>query len=132
MTTKMKNIKRRIGNLEFRIATYLGEVPENPSYSIDKWHPNEYYGKEKDFIEENNEFYRHPKYPNCYVHKDCFKNPESCYSIAHFDIDRSGHYNLHIVDNRTLDLNHDELKDFWELAHYGDKILNNKNEQELV
>ena len=39
---------KRIGVLEFREASYIGNKPPFVSYDIVKWYPNLYYGKEND------------------------------------------------------------------------------------
>lgn len=101
------NIKsKRIGNLMFRKATYLGEEPEFPSWHIDFFYPNPCYGYNK----------------NTFVHK------ESCYAIAHFTRDNEGYYELGFIGDRPLSLNEQDIKDFWELVRYGNEELNKLNE----
>ena len=85
---------KRIGNLMFRKATYLGEEPEFPNWHIDFFYPNPYYGK------------------------------ESCYSIASFRRDGEGFYELSFIGDRPLGLNEKDMKDFWELVKYGYHKLN--------
>ena len=93
------NIKsKRIGNLMFRKATYLGEEPEFPSWHIDFFYPNPRYGK------------------------------ESCYAIAHFTRDNECYYELGFIRDRPLSLNEQDIKDFWELVRYGNEELNKLNE----
>ena len=41
---------KRIGILEFREASYVGNKPPFVSYDIVKWYPNLYYGKENEYI----------------------------------------------------------------------------------
>ena len=57
------NIERkRIENLEFSPASYLlpkEKWPENPSWHIDYWYPNGYYGRESEFIKEG-DWYLYP------------------------------------------------------------------------
>ena len=70
--------KKRIGDLEFRPATYLlpkDKWPKNPAYHIDYWYPNGYYGRENEFIKEG-DWYLYPDNHHCRVHKDCFKYPQ--------------------------------------------------------
>lgn len=64
----------RIGNIELRCVDGIWEIV--------RWYPNSFYGKENDFIKIDDEQYQYKDSENCYVHKDCFKNPESCYVIA--------------------------------------------------
>lgn len=121
--------KLRIKNLEFRKSSYLGQEPENPSYSIDKWYKNEYYKQEKNYIKEG-EFYRYPD-PEicCKIHKNCFKNKECCYTIAHFVWDEhEEYYNFEFVTDRPLDLTDQERVVFWRLIEHGFNVLNRREE----
>ena len=130
-------INKRIGNLEIRQASYLlpkEKWPKYPSYHIDYWYPNGYYGRESEFIHpielgiENTDWYCYPDIPHCKIHKDCFKNPQSAMSIASFNrID--GYYQLSFIDDRPLKITKEERDIFWELIEYGYKELN-KDEEE--
>ena len=125
-------INKRIGNLELRRASYLlpeEEYPEHPSYHIDYWYPNGYYGKENEYIKDG-DWYIYPDNSYCRVHKDCFKNPQSCFAIASFDYDKEGFYELHFIGDRPLHITEEERKIFWELIIFGDKELNKKDEDE--
>jgi hypothetical protein len=114
---------KRIGNLMFRKATYLGEEPEFPAWHIDFFYPNPYYGKENEYIKDK-DFYIKDKNSNHRIHKDCFKHKESCYSIASFGRDGEGFYELSFIGDRPLGLNEKDMKDFWELVKYGYHKLN--------
>lgn len=130
MTTERKIEKLRIKNLEFRIASYLCDPPEHRAWQIIKWEPNHYYKKEADYIKVDDHFYCYPDYRNWKVHKDLFKHPETCFSIADFEYDEyEKYYNLEFVGERPLNLNEEEKKIFWELIEYGYKVLNYENEQ---
>ena len=123
---------KRIKNLEIRSATYLlpkDEWPEHIAWSIDYWHPNCYYGREDDYIKDG-DWYRPKDHPYGYrIHKDCFKHPESCFSIASFEYDsHEGSYELHFVGDRPFALDKEEREIFWELLEYGNKELNNYGE----
>lgn len=126
-------MKKRINNLEFKHASYLlpkDKWPDNPAWDIVKWYPNEYYNKQDEFIPVKGDpkFYQHPEFTFCKVHKDCFKYPETCYSIATFEYDKhENFYELHFVCDRPLDLNEDEIKTFWELIKFGNTYLNDTN-----
>lgn len=116
-------INRRIDNLHLRKASYLGEEPEHPSYHIDRWEPNGYYGNEHLYIKDGDYYrYKEPEYSNCRIHKDCFKNPEVCYAIASFDYDED--YELHFIGDRPLGLNEEEREIFWKLIKLGYETLN--------
>lgn len=126
-------MKKRINNLEFKHASYLlpkDKWPDYPAWDIVKWYPNEYYNKQDEFIpiKGDPKFYQHPEFTFCKVHKDCFKYPETCYSIATFEYDKhEDFYELHFVCDRPLDLNEDEIKTFWELIKFGNTYLNDTN-----
>ena len=121
-------MEKRIKDLHFRKATYIGEEPEHPSYHIDKWYPNSYYKQEHNYIKEGDFYkYKDPLYANCRIHKNCFKNPESCYAIASFYWDsKEETYNFEFICDRPLYLNKEEQNNFWELIKYGFKTLNNE------
>ena len=124
-------IKIRLGNLELRKAVYISDkVPEHPSYHIDKWEPNPRYKQERKYIKEGD--YYKPKDTHHYrIHKSCFKNPETCYSIASFDWDKEEFYELHFVGDRPFNLNKEEKEVFWKLMSIGNDILNNMNNAEI-
>ena len=120
---------KRIGNLMFRKATYLGKEPEFPSWHIDFFYPNPNYGKESEYIKLG-DYYIKDANSICpiHYHKDCFKHKESCYAIAHFTRDNEGYYELGFIGDRPLSLNEKDIKDFWELVKYGYKELNKLSE----
>ena len=133
-----KKEPKRIENLEFKRATYLlpeDEWPEHPSYHINYWYPNQYYGREDDFDKSEDGhwyLYKNPEPWQCHfrIHESCFKNPESCFAVASFDYDKhEGYYELRFVGDRPLSLTKEEREIFWELIKYGDETLN-KNEEE--
>ena len=130
--------KKRIGDLEFRPASYLlpkEKYPKNPSYDIVLWHPNLYYGRDEEFPEDplDNSFRNDPKYWNHRIHKSCFKNPETCFTLASFDYNEHEHfYELHFCLDRPIEyLNTLEKREnFWKLLQYGNEQLNiNENEE---
>lgn len=129
----MKKIEsKRIGNLEFRKASYLlpeDEWPENPAYDIIYWYPNCYYKRENEFIKDG-DWYLYPDNPYSRVHKDCFKNEQSCFSIAFFNIDSEGTYELRFVGDRPLNITLEERDIFWKLIKYGYEKLNSKDEED--
>ena len=122
-------INHRIDNLSICEASYLGNKPEHPSYHINLYKPNYYYGKEHLFIEDGDYYkYKEPEYVDCRIHKSCFKNRQYCYAIASFNWDESeSFYELHFIGNRPLELDAEEVEIFWKLIRLGDKTLN-KNE----
>lgn len=123
-------MKKRIKNLEFREASYLCKPPDHIGYHIDKWEPNGYYQRESKFTKVDSDFYCYPDHPNCKVHKNCFKYPETSYAIASFRYnEHEGCYELEFVGDRPMNLNEEERKIFWKLLEYGFNYLgygNNK------
>lgn len=116
----------RKDNLEYRICSYLGNPPEHIGWEICKWEPNNYYGRESDFIKDGD--YYHPNSKNynfVHIHKDCFKHPESSYTIAswYWD-DHEGCYDLEFCGNRPMLLSDKEWQTFRELLDYGFRQLN--------
>jgi hypothetical protein len=123
-------MRKRINNLEFREATYLGSPPEHIGYHIDKWEPNGYYKRESEFIKVDSEFYCYPDNPYCKVHRNCFKHPETSYAIAAFHYnDHEECYELEFVGNRPINLNEEERKIFWGLLEFGFKYLGYENQE---
>ena len=118
---------KRVGNLEIGPATYFlpkDKWPEKGAYNIYYYYPNIYYGRESEYIFEDG-WYLDPKFQGHRIHKDCFKNPEVCMSIASFEYDdHEGCYEFEFIGDRPLDLNQEEKKIFWELIEYGFKNLN--------
>lgn len=123
-------VKIRLGNLELRKASYICKEPEHPSYHIDKWEPNKYYKQERKYIKDG-DYYRPKGSYNCRIHKNCFKNPETCYSIASFDRDKEGFYELHFIGDRPLNITKEEKEILWKLISIGDDILNKMNNVEI-
>lgn len=128
---------KRIGDLEFRPASYLlpkEKYPENPSYDIILWYPNNYYGRDDEFPESpvDTSFRIDPKYPGHRIHKSCFKNPETCFTIASFNYDdHEQFYELHFCLDRPIEyLNTIGKREiFWDLLNYGNEQLNNRENE---
>lgn len=118
---------KRIENLSFQKATYLGEPPKHIGYQICKWEKNPDYNKESEYIKVDSEFYCYPDQPHFKKHKSCFKHPEYSYAIASFEYNKEGYYELEFVGERPMNLNEKERKIFWELLEYGFKTLNKPN-----
>lgn len=126
---------KRIENLEFRPASYLlpkDEWPENPAYNIVLWYPNSYYGRDDEFPEDplDNSYRMDPVYPNLRIHKSCFKSEECCFTIASFEYDNEGFYEVCFCIDRPIEyLNTPEKREiFWELLKYGNTQLNHSDE----
>ena len=116
----------RKGNLEFRKCSYIGAPPNPISYEICVWQPNMYYGKEQDYIKKNNYYIPKDSIDKYFkIHKDCFKNPETCYQIGIFRYDKHDDmYEFSFCGDRPLDSIVD-WNIFRELIEYGFNKLNN-------
>lgn len=116
----------RKGNLEFTESSYLCDPPEHIGYSIVKWEPNNYYGRESEFIKDgevyhpNNEHYKFIS-----IHQSCFKSPETSYVVASWYWNNyEDCYDLSFVGDRPLNLTSEEWVTFKELLEYGFKQIN--------
>lgn len=98
--------RKRIGDIELRKI--------NNNWQIVRWYPNSFYGKENDFIKIGDDFYQYKGKDNCYVHNDCFKNPESCYVIAFIE-GSEDEPDIRSVGMRAFELNEEDEKNFKQL-----------------
>ena len=118
---------KKIGNLEFKKASYLGREPMHPSYQIAIKLRNEYYyNKEKYPVDPNDSNYRiYPDVPHTRIHINCFKNKTYDLPIAFFYYDKEGFYELRFCGARPIEyLTTTEMREnFWKLAEYGDSAL---------
>jgi hypothetical protein len=123
----MKEIKpNRIGDLAFNKAEYLGDSPSHPSYHIDWYYPNHYFGNEKDYTKVDEEYYADPEYPCHKIHKSCFKHEECSIAIATFYYDeKEGDYYFEYIGDRPLRyINMMNESIFKTLIKYGFRQLN--------
>ena len=127
------SIKVRINNLECRFS--------QNRYEIVKWSPNPYYDSEDKLIEEGFEKILHPdgsfKLTKDFysIHESCFKNHESCYTIATLVYDESeGCCDLHTVGSRLLELDEGERIDFFKVYENSEELIINesKNKSNVI
>ena len=129
-----KDVNLRIGNISFESS--------RSRYEIVKYELNPYYGKEDDYelielksilnfddsipYEDKEKVYAYtPKGEyNCVIDKSCFVNPESCYVVAHFEVDKDGWADLVWCGDRPLKLSKTEWKNFMECVQFGYKHIN--------
>ena len=114
----MKN-SYRVNNIAFRIES-------NGSLHIVKYYPNSYYGRYDSMVEGGWEKTADGSlyYDSVFVDKSCFKNPESCYTLALLELDREEYTtNLRTVGDRVLDLNKREREDFFKVYKKAHKYL---------
>lgn len=124
-------IIKRINNLAFCPCTYLCNPPKTPNFEIVKYVDNPYYQRESNFIKEG-DFYR-PKdetYNYVRIHKNCFKNPESRYTVAEFKYEENaGDYSI-LCYSHITEFNDTEMLNFRDLVTYGITYLKELNSLE--
>ena len=110
----MKRI--RIGNVELR------PISDDDKYQAEiiSWYPNSHYGHENDYIKVDDEYYRYKDNEHCFIHKSCFKHPESCYVVAF--VTKSEEPDILSVCDRPWDLSEEDEKDFKQII----KMIYNK------
>tara|TARA_R110000822_G_scaffold121475_1_gene255296 strand:- start:123 stop:494 length:372 start_codon:yes stop_codon:yes gene_type:complete len=116
-------MKIRIDNIECRFS--------HGRYDIIKWYPNDYYGKEEKMIEE--EGYERIEYgsggfgltkDHRTIDSSCFKNPESCYTIAYLEYDDDENCcDLTTVGPRLLKLKKKDRKAFFQVYKIADEAI---------
>lgn len=118
----------RIGNIAVITSKSLKDVEY---YDIVKYYPNEYYGKEDEYVLIADDMYCHKDDTNLRyrVHKSCFAHKECCYSIAHInDVDDC---EIVSVGSRMIELSKQEwldLKDVLDVFYRKYKELNSQDE----
>ena len=115
-------MKIRLGDIECRFS--------QNRYEIVKWLKNEYYGAEQEMIDKG---YERVEYANGgfafkktshTVDGSCFKNPESCYTIASLKYSvGEGCCDLTTVGTRLLELNKQERKEFFKVYKIAEKNI---------
>ena len=112
----------RVENIECRFS--------QGRYEIIKWYPNTYYGAEERMIEEgyekveygNGEWSMKKDYHS--VTSSCFKNPESCYTIATLEYHKSESWcDMTTVGTRLLELKKKDRKAFFKVYKLAEKAI---------
>lgn len=117
----------RIGNIELRkgLTFPIKDTPSKVYYEIVFWYPNTYYNKESEFIyvKETNNYYKE-EFPNFRISADCFKHPESCYTLATLCTNRyhDEEPDIKSVGSRPFRLSEEDKKDFLEVIDHIYKI----------
>ena len=123
----MKKVKIRIGNMQFGVATYVGDAPEHPAYLIDVVEKNQDY-----FDFKNGLFVEDEKEPGMYRYngpdekrqwlglydKSCFEHEEVSWAVAAFHYnEKNNRYELDFFRwNEFLDEKYKEHReDFWRI-----------------
>lgn len=107
----------RVNNIGIRL--------EYGSLHIVKYYKNEYFGNYDKMIEDgweetSNGLHR----GQVTITASCFKNPESCYTLALLELDKEEYTtNLRTVGDRVLDLNKKERDDFFKVYKKVHKYL---------
>ena len=122
-------MKIRIDNIECRFS--------HGRYDIIKWYPNDYYGKEEKMIEE--EGYERIEYgkggfglkkDHHTIDSSCFKNPESCYTVAYLEYDDDEQCcDLTTVGPRLLKLKKKDRKAFFQVYKIADEVIRLENKR---
>lgn len=131
----MMNKYIRVGNIESRKPTYLFNPPvDDKNIDIVVWNPNPYYGWESNYDWDENGCAHLKDDYRVRIHPSCFKNPESCISIAGFKYDpKESCYELQHVCFRPFELSEQDYKDYLYVIRQVYKALDkelkeNKNE----
>ena len=116
----------RINNIECRFS--------QGRYEIVSWFTNEYYGAEERMLSEGWEKVTWDngdwsmKKENTQISSSCFKNPESCYTIATLEYSRGeGWCDMSTVGNRLLQLSKKNRKDFFAVYKLAEEMINHEN-----
>ena len=114
------NIKNyRKGNVEVRLAhTLKFNGRESEEYwDVVLWYPNCYYGHIDEYKPAKDRPGMYTRKTgadwetHCYIHEDCFKNPESCYSIGRFEFN-DDEPDFTSVGSRPWDIPDEEKQNF--------------------
>jgi hypothetical protein len=119
-------MKIRIDNIECHC--------KDGRYDIIKWYPNEYYGNEEAMIADgfvrvfhgNGDWGMRKDWST--INSSCFKNPESCFTIATLEYSSGeGCCDLITVGSRVLDLKKKDLKTFFKVYRLAEKQIRQDN-----
>lgn len=114
---------KRINNYEFKVASYVGEIPEYPDYEIVRWYRNNYYQNEDNYIEREKYFTPNNIFKDrIKLDKSLFEKEEFCYSIVFFTYNNGKYILDKIYNNDDGDLIN---KDVITLINFGFNYLNN-------
>ena len=107
----------RVNNIGFRL--------EYDTLHIVKYYKNEYFGNYDKMIEDGwEETSNGLRRGLVTVTDSCFKNPDSCYTVAILETDKYGYTtNLRTLGDRVLDLNKKDRNDFFKVYEKAHKYL---------
>jgi hypothetical protein len=129
-----KPFKKRLGNMEVRNFYINDEGIPVPAQShltdnfnffeVIKFQKNPYYGKESEY-EWKDENLAYGKYPNTFINKSCFKNPETNFMIAKWTNLNNDECvpDLQFVGNRPFELYDSEFDEFWNCVKIGQEHI---------
>lgn len=113
----------RVGNIEARNPTYL-DNRETKDIDIVCWEPNSYYSKEDEYLWDEDGIAHPRNRPYIYIYPSCFKNPETCYTVATFIYnEKEPCYNLTYTGFRPFELSEKDAQDFSYILKYLYKVL---------
>ena len=113
-------------NKQYRVNNIGFMIGGNGSLHIVKYYKNQYFGNFDKMVSEgwvpNKEG---GLYKDCVtITESCFKNPESCYTVAFLELDEDEYTtNLTTVGDRVLDLNKSGRDDFFKVYKKAHKYL---------
>ena len=128
----ISGIVKRKGELALRWATPLFSG-KNKYLEIVKVYKNTYYGQRDNMIssgkwkDNGEEGLTNVEHPNMHIHKSCFENKHSCYSICTFLI-KGYDIDMKLVGTRLLELK--KKKHFFKLSKKAVRILKKKIEED--
>ena len=115
-------MKIRLGDIECRFS--------QNRYEIVKWCKNKYYGAEQKMIDDGYERIEYHnggfgfKKTSHTIDGSCFKNPETCFTIASLKYSvGEGCCDLKTVGTRLLELNKHERKEFFKVYKIAEKNI---------
>ena len=98
------------------------DIPPFSYFGIDKHYPNEYYGKESEYVwDDYKGMYKSNTYKYGWISPSSFIYPEHKYTLARWtDMDDDELTpDLKFVSSRPFELTEEEQQAFWELAKRG-------------
>ena len=77
-------VEKRIGDLKFEKLNHAYKESEHPTYGLNVYIPNRYYGHKDDYVKVDDSYYmpKENQDGSWKIHEDCFKNPEVSYVIS--------------------------------------------------
>lgn len=118
----------RVGNIESRKPTFITETKD---IDIVYWIPNTYYNRENEYEWDKDGNAHPPNKFNITIDSECFKHPETCFSIANFVYNEDEPcYDLNYIGFRPFELSEKDFNDFLYVTKYIYNILKKELEND--